>query len=340
MRVRASVARMFRARIAFAFVLALAACGSKSPTPTTVPLPADPVTAPVVAARPADPVAPPAAPEKPMPPLDLKIAAITPTAKLVSAGKGKKSVLTYAYKVGDKQPVEIALDFATTSKTLDGKDSDDTVLPTLVLTGSAETTAVAADGTATYQMTVATATGRDVPGAKVTAAQMQTVLAPTLPGTVLTGTVGKNGAPGAGALHVEKPDQSTEQALELVKLTMPVWPVLPKEPVGDGAKWTVTTPAVLQDRIAITYTTDYELVKRKGATWTVKGTTKVTGADQEFPEGKISAVGGSGSFDASYADGTVFPVTSQGLETLFTASQGGDSLLLTFRSKSTISAPK
>jgi hypothetical protein len=104
-----------------------------------------------------------------------------------------------------------------------------------------------------------------------------------------------------------------------------MWPVLPTEPVGPGAKWTVTTTQKLADQLDVTQTTDYQLVEHKGTTWTIKGTTKITGADQDItagqgPKTKVGKIAGTGTTEATISAGTLSPSSKQHLETSFEAT--------------------
>src|SRR5262245_19183275 len=91
-------------------VLVVAACGGPQKSAPPPPLPDDkPATPP---AKPDDKAAEkPAEPPKPSGPVEVTIVAPQTTVKLVSAGKGKKEALRYTPKQGQKQQVELALDF-------------------------------------------------------------------------------------------------------------------------------------------------------------------------------------------------------------------------------------
>jgi hypothetical protein len=92
-----------------------------------------------------------------------------------------------------------------------------------------------------------------------------------------------------------------------------------------GAKWQSTTVAKLADRLDVTQTTDYELVAHQGTTWTIKGTTKVTGKDQAIEDSKISQISGTGTSETTIADGALYPTHKSSVETQFTASEKGAS---------------
>ena len=307
-------------RLAVLLIAVVTACGGKSTPPPTTPLPAD---------KPPEPEAkkePPPAPEKPPEPLgpvEVKIPASAVSVKLVSAGKGKKAPLRYSAKPGDKQQVELAMDFS--AKQTENGTSQDQIVPTIVLTGDAETKTVDKDGNAAYTLTVNTTDARDVAGSQIPAEKFRTVLG-SLAGLTISSSLGANGAVGDVTMRVEKPTEMSAGALELIRLTLPSFPVLPKEPVGVGAKWQATTSAKLADKLDVTQVTDYELVAQKGTSWTIKGKTKVTGADQKMQGGDISAIKGTGSSEATLADGTLYPAYKTSLETEFTAAEAGKSM--------------
>ena len=313
-------------------LVAATACGGPSKPVSTVPLPPDHPTAPTppVVAKPADP-APPQEPPKPAGPFEVTVPAQKVTVKLVNAGKGKKGALHYTTKAGDKQQVEVAMDFSAI-QTESGKPPQPQVIPTIVLAGEAETKSIDKDGNAVYALTVSSTDARDVVGAQVKAVQFKEVLG-SLAGLVISSTLNANGTAGDVTMRLDKPNDMTAGALELIRMTLPQFPVLPTEPVAVGAKWQTTTTAKLADKLDVTQVTDYELVAHKGTTWTIKGTTKVTGTDQDVGDGaKITAIKGAGTTEATLADGTLYPTTKASLETSFTAT-GSDNAKLDFALK-------
>ena len=130
--------------------------------------------------------------------------------KLVAKGKGKLAPLRYTGKAGGKQQVELALDFASTEAL--GAEKNETVLPTIVLAGEAETRAVDKDGRADYAITVSGTDARDVAGARIKADELKVMLG-SLTGLVIGGSVAANGAAGDVTMRLEKPDRLSEGAL-------------------------------------------------------------------------------------------------------------------------------
>jgi hypothetical protein len=289
-----------------------AACGG-TPKPTqTAPLPDD--AKPVADSKPA-----PAAPAEvkaaaPPAPLEIKIPAQQTAVKVVAGGKGKKAVVRYTGQPGAKQAIELAMDF--TGK----QDTEAQVVPTIVLVGEAATTAVDQDGNAAYTVTVTGMDARAVTGAQVSVDQFKIVLG-TLAGLTIGGTLGATGVAGDVTLRIEQPHEHAAEALDLIRLTLPTLPVLPKQPIGVGAKWQATTTVKFADQLEVTHVTDYELVAHKGTTWTIKGTTKVTGKDQDIASSKVSAITGSGTSETTIADGALYPTYKSSLETQFKASE-------------------
>jgi len=293
-------------------LILVAACGGTSKPAPTAPLPEEAKAAPPPAAK--EPAAPtePAKPAPPTGPVEVKIPALQTTVKVVSGGKGKKEALRYTVKQGAKQAVELAMDFS-------GKqDTEEQVVPTIVLIGEAETRAVDKDGNAEYTVTVTGTDARTVTGSQVPVEKFKAVLG-TLAGLTIGGTIGTTGVAGDVTLRIEKPQENAADTLELLRLTFPTLPVLPKEAVGVGAKWQSTTSAKLADRLDVTQITDYELVAHNGSTWTIKGTTKVSGKDQEVEDSKVSAISGSGSSETTIAAGALYPTHKASLETQFKA---------------------
>ena len=308
-----------------ALVVALG-CGGKS-TPPTSPLPED---------KPAEPVAKPAvAPEPPKEPeakpIEVAIESQPVTVTLKNAGKGKKTALAYTGKQGDKATIELSFDFLEkhfASQELGGDGENG--MPTIVFNAEADTTAADATNIA-YTYTVKSSDVREVAGAKVSAAELKEALA-TLEGLSIEAKVGPNGVASDKTLvKVAKGNQIAEQIVNLVQFSLPAWPVLPKEPVGVGAKWQTTTTANVVGQVTVTVTTDYELVARKGTTNTIKGTTKVTGTEQTKGQSKITDINGSGTTQATLVDGQLFPAFRSSVETNFAVSDQGKAIKLSLR---------
>lgn len=305
----------------FALVLVLAACGGKQKHVDTVPLPPEPK--PEEAKK--EPEAKPAEPEKPAAPqgpVELKLEAAKPTVKLVSAGKGTKTALKVAPKSGAKQTVEVALDFSGGQDgppEAGGKQQQ--IAPTVVLAADVETKEVA-DGQSKFTLTISGVDAKDVQGAKVPADQFKAELTSLL-GATIEGSVGANGSTSDLTLKIEKPDPKSMEALALVKtVLLPMWPVLPDQPIAPGAKWTVTTTEKIADQLEVTKTVDYQLVSKKGGEWTIKGTAKMTGKDQDLQGAKIGGIGGAGSIDSVVTDGALVAKSTQKLATDFTITAG------------------
>ena len=318
-------------RWSLVLIVALTACGGtpKATTPPS-PLPGESKPEPVGEAKPpaTQPVEP-AEPPKPAGPLDVSIPAATTTVKLVSPGKGKRTALHYAGKAGDKQPLEIALDFTekhVAPAELGG--SDENKLHTIVLVADAETKTADKDGIE-LALGVTGTDAREVATAKVPLDKLKTALQ-GLAGLTIAGKIAPNGTAGEIKLHLEHPDEAGPQLLDMVRYTLPPFPALPAEPVGVGAKWQATTTTKVMDQVAVTQVTDYELVAHKGTTWTIKGTTKVSGADQEMKGSKISGIAGSGTTEVTLTDGTLYPTFKSSLETSFTAAEGDKSIQFAF----------
>lgn len=313
-----------------------AACGGGSHQSTTPPppLPETKTEPPAPPPKPdADKPAETAkAPEPPAGPVEVTLKAPQSTVKLVSPGKGKRVALKLKPKAGEKSPVEIAMDFSgKTSAPPELGGTQEQVAPTVVLGGQLETQDVAADGATKFKVTVDNIDARDVTGSKTPAAEFKKNLE-SLAGLTINGAVNGNGSTSDLTLRVEKPDAASAEALGLIHLSLlPMWPVLPSEPVAPGAKWQVTTSEKLADQLDVTQTTDYELVSHKGNTWKLKGTTKITGADQDVtatdpktgkkgPKTTIGKIAGTGTTEATLSEGSLSPASTQKLETTFEAT--------------------
>ena len=323
-------------RILLALLIAVARCGGGSHKSTTPPppLPETKTDTPAPTPKPdADKPAETAkAPEPPAGPVEVTLKAPQSAVKLVSPGKGKRVALKLSPKSGDKAPVEIAMDFSgKTSAPPELGGTQEQVAPTVVLGGQLETKDVGADGATKFQVTVDKIDARDVTGSKTPAAEFKQNLQ-SLTGMTIGGSVNGNGSTSDLTLRVEKPDAASAEALGLIHLSLlPMWPVMPTEPIAPGAKWQVTTTQKLADQLDVTQTTDYELVAHKGTAWTIKGTTKITGTDQDItatdpktgkkgPQTTIGKIAGTGTTEATISEGTLTPASTQKLETSFEAT--------------------
>lgn len=310
-----------------------AACGGASTPPPATAMPPDPKPEVKPAQPPAEPenssATAPVEPPVAAGPLEVKIPPPQTTVKLVSDGKGKKAALRYTAKPGVKQAVELAMDF--TGK----QDADEQVVPTIVLIGEAEARTVDKDGGAEYTLTVTGTDARAVAGSAVPAQQLKTVLG-TLTGLTIAGKRDASGKAGELTMRIEHPPDHARDALGLIRETLPAVPLLPGQPVGVGAKWQSVTQLKLAEKLDITQTTDYEVVAHDGATWKIKGTTKVSGKDQEIDSAKISAISGTGTSETTIADGALYPTHRAQLETQFKASDADKSTTFTLRVGGTV----
>lgn len=307
-------------------LLVVVGCGGGSHKSTTPPPPlpeakAEPTPPP--AAKPdADK---PAEPPPPAQPVEVTLAAPKVTVKLVKAGAGKKAALKLSPKAGDKARVEIAMDFAgKTTAPAELGGTQEQIAPTVVLGGELQTQDIGTDGATKFQVAVDNVDARDTAGAKTPADEFKKNLS-SLNGMTIAGTVNGNGSTSDLTLRIEKPDAASKEALGLIHLSLlPMWPVMPTEPVGPGAKWTVTQTQKLADQLDVTQTTDYELVSHKGNDWVIKGTTKITGVDQDIggggPPTKVGKIMGTGTTEATVSEGSLTPASKQHLETSFEAT--------------------
>jgi len=203
-------------------------------------------------------------------------------------------------------------------------------VPTIVLTGEAETAAVDKDGTAEYTLKVTGTDARAVPGSSVNLDKFKTVLG-SVAGLTINGKRGANGTAGELTLRIEHPPEHGEDVLQLIRLTFPALPILPAQAVGVGARWQATTSGKLVDKLDVTQVTDYELVAHEGTTWKIKGTTQISGKDQEVEGAKISAITGTGTSETSITEGALYPTHKASLDTQFSVADGDKSSKFTLR---------
>jgi len=301
-------------RLSSLIVVVVAACGGSPKPAPGVPLPEDTKPAPDAApAAPATAAAPTPPPPVATAPLDVKVPALDTTVKLVSSGTGKKQAMRYTLKPGAKQTVEFAMDF--TGK----QDADTKIVPTLVLTGEAETKAVDPAGNAEFAVTITSTDARAVEGSQIPLEQFKKALG-ALSGLTIGGKLNATGTAGELTLHLANAPAELDQALQLIQLTLPRLPVLPKDAIGVGARWQSVTPAKLIERLDVTQTTEYQVTAHKGTTWTITGKTTVAGKDQEIEGAKITGISGTGTSETTIADGVMYPSHKGSLETQFKVS--------------------
>jgi hypothetical protein len=266
----------------------------------------------------------------PMPgaPLEARIAAAQTTVKVISDGKGKKQVLRYVARGGARQALEIAIDFTGR------QDTDEEVVPTIVLSGEAETRAVDKDGGADLVLTVSAVDVRPVAGAG-SVDQYRPVLS-KMAGLVIDGKRAANGATGEVTLRIPNPPSHARDALALIRQAMPTVPVLPGQPIGVGARWQATSALQIAGKLDVTEVTDYEVVAHDGQAWTIRGTTKVSGKDQDVDDARITAIGGAGASETRLTEGALYPVHKESLEIQFHASDTEKSTLFVLKLAGTI----
>ena len=265
----------------------------------------------------------PKEPKAPIGPIEDKVPATKMTYKLLSPGTGKRSPVKLVAKLGDKQQVELALDFSgkqAAPAELGGTKED--VAPTVVLTGELEVKDIDKDGDARFQVTINGVDARDKPGSKTTGAEFKGDLQ-GLNGMTIGGSVDPSGQTGDLALRIEKPDAKSEGAMGLVKLSLlPMWPLLPTEAIAPGAKWQVTRSTKIADRLDVTEVTDYTLVWHAGNDWVIKGVSKITGKDQDIEGAKFNKIGGTGATSTTFTEGALLPKSATQVATDFTANAG------------------
>ena len=326
-------------RVSLFLVACLVACGGSKPKQTNLaPLPPEQPKEAKVEEKKEEP---PPEPPKQLPPVEVKVEVPAATVKLVNGGKGKKAKLAYAPKAGAKQQVQVEMGFAQSAKV--GEQGEEQAVPPIVLAGEAETKAVDAAGKVDYALVMASVDAKEDKNNAVPVEKFKIAIA-SLAGLVISGSIEANGAMTPSVLRIEKPDQFSTGALDLLKTTLPIWPMFPKEAVGPGAKWQTTRTVVLKPNtssdagIEMTHVTDYELVGKKGTTTTIKSKTTITGKDQQIGEAKITKINGTGTADITLEDGALYPTFTSKLESSLTLSVGTESQTHGFKINNVVTA--
>ena len=167
------------------------------------------------------------------------------TYKLASAGKGQKAVIKIGAPQGAKQQLELAVDFAgkqIAPTELGGTQED--VAPTLVLASDLEVAAADADGIEVEGHVHRRRRARSR-GSKVDQGAVQDRARRARGRAAVRCGVARRASCRTCRCTSPKPNARTMAALELIRISMmPMWPIVPTEAIGVGAKWTVTTPYI------------------------------------------------------------------------------------------------
>ena len=91
-------------------------------------------------------------------------------------------------------------------------------------------------------------------------------------------------------------------------------------------------------QVVVTVVTDYELVSKKGTTWTIKGKTKLSGTDQELKGSKFTAIQGTGATEATLVEGALFPTFKTNLDASFQATEQDKAIKLAIKIGTTLTA--
>jgi hypothetical protein len=257
--------------------------GAGSEDGSAAPPPAGSAAGSAVATTPPAPPQPP-----PKQAHDTVINADVPVVKLLSPGGGRRTKLVIASTVGTKQAIDLTVDVGVK------QDIQDQTLPAIVLHGDVDI-ATADKASAAYHVTVSKVEAKDVTG-ETRPPQFETIVN-GLVNLAITGSVNANGSVGTLTMHHDAADPQTMGLMEQVLAPglLSPWPVLPADAVGTGAKWEVTTPRKLRDKLTYTETTDYELVSVTAKGFEVKATTKLSGSAQEVDGAHIDAITGTGA---------------------------------------------
>lgn len=263
-----------------------------------------------VAEAPKLPATPPPPPAKVA--HDAKISGVESKVKLVSAGTGKKQKLAIVGTAGAKTPVDLTIDVGVK------QGPQDQTLPAIVMHGDAEV-ATADKATAAYHIAVSAVDAKDVAGESRPASFEKTIA--SLVGLSISSEVHANGTTGDTVLHHDAVDPTGIELMEEVVVPgyLPMWPVLPAEAVGQGAKWQVTSTRLLREKLAFDVVTDYELVSVSAKGFEVKATVSLTGKEQDVDGAKVGGISGTGAFTAKMDNG-LFGVAHGDLKIDFTAT--------------------
>jgi hypothetical protein len=327
---------MLRSSIALTLLAIAVSCGGPSkPSSNTVPegkLDPGAATAPVDATAtpaPAAPAAPaPPPPAAPTGPIKVAFDASKATVKLINPGKGKRTPLRLAPKAATKQAVELLMD-AVIEQGATGQPGQTVTMPTVVLAGTGEVTAVASDGTATYHTVIETVDARTRPDQSLPADAIKAQII-SLAGMVIDGSVAPSGLTGTTTYMIEKPTAATAGAIESLKLMLPTWVPLPTQPIGVGAQWQVSSPAEFNG-IATTQLTTYKLVARTATAITITGETKVEGGNQSLQGVEVSDISGQGKLEVTIDPSKLYPKMTSTVSTKVRLKQGTEDVTITMQ---------
>lgn len=259
--------------------------------------------------------------------------------EVTSAGAEPRRVLRYHVAKGTHATLELAVDATLTAGELGG------AMPTFVFDLDIAVDDVTADGHMQLRTTIANATARDRPGAKIAASAIGARLA-TMKDLTITGTLAPD-----GKLTATRLDPATtaklapEIALQLGSLATSLENValpLPRAAVGVGAKWRAER-ALEQNGMHTTATSTIEATAIDGDRVSLQVTTELHGADQSITQQgttvDVSHLGGAGGGKA-VVDLAHFTITGElGAKLHADMSSLGQSTPLNVEMKTTI-APR
>jgi len=156
------------------------------------------------------------------------------TATLVDAGAAPRGLLRYSPRAG-KQHVEVMYDRVSDVTAPPGHEGGEVPharLPTVAVIGDV---AVTPGDPAHYVVTIARIEARRA-GDDTSVEEFESMkeLLPAAKGATIMGTVGPTGVAGETTLCVSSADPRAVLALDFVRNAVPVWPLLPTEPVPHG----------------------------------------------------------------------------------------------------------
>ena len=270
-----------------ACLICLVGCAHR--LPPVSPLPAAPPLDLSAPANPSDDSEPAIAPT--IAPYDEAIPVAKPIVSMLSAGVGPSVRLGITGDVGTKAPIDLGLDVGLTQG--DGERR----WPGLVLHAQAETSARA--GAIGYRLTVSRVDVHDAPDRAWPA--LHDDFLTRLAGLSISGGVRADGSLAEFALHRDDTDAATIHLVHelVIPGLLPMWPVLPDEPIAPGAIWQVTLPGPPARRIAYTETITCVLLAATGEQWEIAGTIALSGPNQDIDGSHITDVTGTGTFTFS-----------------------------------------
>ena len=272
----------------------------------------------------------PAPPNVQLPFSEVRTGASHSAPRLISPGTGTRRRLTFGAK-GGLQAVDLSMSFAQHNH---AAGHPDTVFPVIRIAADIEG-AVGSNGAFELTARRVGIDADDVADEHITADRERAIFRALVnAGLQISGEIAEDGTNTALALsaHIERPAPSGHiymSGLDVLSFGLPIWPVLPVDPVGSGARWEVDSKLIIGNEFTLDASTTYEVTAQDATTSALKATTKITALDASRGQGSlvhgdISSVSGQVASLITLTDGELCPSIESSLRVEFSQTSSSE----------------